>query len=618
MQKYFFLVVSLCFFQGGYSQKIDDSFYQLVSASSQQCIDIPRASNKNGERLFTWRKTVCQFNQLWKFEQVDAYYIIRSKYNNKVIAKNNNIVEQQDYKNSEQQHWQIKKSGDYIFIISNENGLALTVSGQSEIVLEEFDRRESQKWYLNPSRLDYVEGGFNQVLTPEEMKADVEYFFDKLVEIHVNPYAFVSKDSLEQRKELLLKELKQPLKRYEFNRIISSLNGMFDGHTNIQDYDFSYFQTYVNNYGRIIPFKFKYTPQNLYLNTEIDTLKHLEILSINNIPFSKISSEIEKRENLELRKMRNTSIQSNLYGLMFGLFDIQSPYNLIVLDTLTNEIKKVELFGLPKFQLSFAKRTNIELYSSRIYPEESIAIIEYNNCYSKNRSKFNRYIDSVFMVINKSGIKHLFIDISRNGGGSTSTNNVFYRNINHTPKNWVETYTKKISNESKLHVFGLSLSFSSKPFEERMAEYNAKIKAGNLGSWASEISSLENGDFFHKDIIFCQDEVSNGYSNNLYIIQSELTFSAAVDMSAWFRYSDVGLLVGSETGGTTEVYIEGINFYLPNSNIFFRVSDNYSSYPNGSLDQGIIPDVDLGPDFYKDKYELEDLKHFLNLINASY
>ena len=59
------------------------------------------------------------------------------------------------------------------------------------------------------------------------------------------------------------------------------------------------------------------------------------------------------------------------------------------------------------------------------------------------------------------------------------------------------------------------------------------------------------------------------------------------------------------------VYIEGIPFVLPNSRLNFRVADNYSSYPNGSLDKGVLPDIDLHDGFYKDKYSLDDLKQFI-------
>ena len=52
-------------------------------------------------------------------------------------------------------------------------------------------------------------------------------------------------------------------------------------------------------------------------------------------------------------------------------------------------------------------------------------------------------------------------------------------------------------------------------------------------------------------------------------------------------------------------------FYLPISGIDFRIADNYCVFPGGDLKRGIIPDVDLGDNFYKETFELGDLKNFL-------
>jgi hypothetical protein len=567
MKNLVLLFVAIILTQSCNFQKIDAGFYHIVSLSNQQSIAIPRASNKNGEQLKVRYKTGNKFNQLWTFEPVKDYYIIRSKYNNKVLTSNNNIAEQQEYVNSENQHWKIEKMKDTISIISMETGLALTLAPHREVVLNEFKGNVSQKWYLKPGGLEYVKSGFNQVLTPEEMKEDVEFFFSKLKDVHVNPYAFVPKDSLEYRKELLLKSLRKPLKRYEFHRIISSLNGMFDGHTGIQRFDYDYYNSYLKNNGGILPFKIKFTPNSLCIDSEIDSLKHLKILSINNIPFSKISSEIEMRENLEFRPMRNARIERDFHNLLFGLFDIQSPFILKVYDTLTFDNKTLNIYGSPHFLLNKNNNPETKQYDFRIYPQESIAIIEYNTCNIKNKSKFNIYIDNAFEIVKQQNIKHLFIDISRNSGGSDINNQVFYNNINHNPNPW---------------------------------SYKVKEKA-----------RIANSDFSNYKVEFCNDTVLDGFANNVYLIQSHWTYSAAMDVSAWFKYGEVGTIIGTETGGPTEVYIEAPRNKLPNSKLIIKVAKKHSIYPNGNPQKGIEPDVLIKKDFPKEKYDLQDLKAFL-------
>ena len=597
------------------TNKLPDQYCQIVSKPYSKSINIPRASEYEGERLILWDKKHCRFNQEWKLEPINGYFIIRSKYNNLVIGSNDRIVQQNKYAGNNNQLWEIQPTKDGYLIISKENQLVLTATNSQhdniELKLSERTNDDSQIWYFEPSGMEYEKTNFNRILTAEEMTADIEYFFSKLNEVHVNPYAFVSKDSVTLRKNELLKQVSKPMPVYKFCQIISGINGLFDGHTGISEIDWDYINNYNNHYGRYFPYVIKYGENAIYVQSDVDSLMHKKIIAINGISVPKIRSEIEKRISLESRTMRNLRIEKNFAFYLMGIFDIKPPFDISLVDTLNNTEKSFRTAGVIAFQLPQKVQLNTKPYSFREFPNESIAIIEYNTCGINNLKEFDNYIDSVFRVIKQNGIQDLFIDISRNGGGSTSTNDIFYKNINHLPNSWVETYTKKISQESKLHTMGLSLYNSSDSFEKRMAEYKKRIESDNLSSWQKEITSIENGGFFHKDLRFCTDKVTNGYANNLYIIQSVHTYSAAVDMSAWFKYSKVGKLIGTETGGMSTVYIEGIPFVLPNSKLNFRVSDNYSSYPNGSLEKGIMPDVYLPQDFYKEKYSLNDLKQFI-------
>ena len=625
MKRNLILLIAIIFTSlHGMSKNINDNFCQIVSVKYQESINIPRASEHEGERLIVWNKGDVRFNQIWKFEPVKNDYIIRSKYNNKVISVENKTVTQKEYNQSEEQLWKIKNTEGGIFIISNGTGLALSVepldSNNKELVLTDFDKRESQKWVLQPAGLENYKADFNKVLSPEEMRQDVEYFFSKLEEVHVNPCAFVGCDSLEKRKESLLESLSQPMKRYEFTRVLSALNGMFDGHTGIMsDFDWDYMNYFKYSYGRYIPCYFKYQPGKLTFDTGVDSLKNLKIMSINHISTNKISNEIEKRENLEIKAMRNYEISNNYHGLLFGLFDIQSPYQIEVLDTLNHVKRMIEFDGIPYFQMPKKNKSVWKDYDMRIYPEDSIAIIEHNTCmfldYSPEMNKFYDYIDSVFRVINQAGIKHLFIDISRNGGGGSNANNVFYRNINHDPHPWQLEFKRKVSQESKFLLTGFSLAEDSDPYDERLAKYNAKVEAGLLSEFQTDFVNAKNGELYGSTIKKNTDRVTNGYSNKIYLIQGFLTFSAPIDMAGWFKYGKVGPVIGSETGGTTEVYIEGIPFFMPRSNIKFRVADEYEKYPDGELHKGIQPDINLGPGFYKDHYDLNDLKQFIRLAN---
>lgn len=615
--KYLSAIVFLCVFINIQctSTNLPDSYCQVVSKLYRKSINIPRASEKQGERLMLWDKEDCRVNQEWKLEAFEGSFIIRSKHNQLVITSNGGTIQQSRFSGSANQLWMMQKTNDGYIILSKENQLALTAKtiepDNIELSLCENTNSDSQLWYFEPSGIEYEKTNFNRVLTVDEMVADIDYFFDKLNEVHVNPYAFTSKDSLTHRKHELLQQVSKPMPVYEFCRIISSINRLFDGHTGTSELDWEYIRSYRNRYCRFFPYTIKYGLDAISFKSDIDSLKHKKIVAINDIPIVQIKSEIEKRISLENRVLRNIGIETSFPFYLLGIFDIKPPFNICVVDTLNNTKDSFQTDGVMSFHLPQYGQSNTDAYSFREFTNDSIAIIEYNTCAINDLKIFNHYIDSVFSSIKHHAIKHLFIDISRNGGGSSITNNVFYKNINHQPTPWVESYTKKISQESKLHVMGLSLFFSSDSYEQRMVEYKRRINAGNLSHWQKEIVNIENGGFFHKELTHCTDKVTDGYANNLYIIQSARTYSAAAEMSAWFKNSGVGTLIGTETGGMSAVYIEGIPFSLPNSKLGFRVADNYTTYPNGSLDKGIMPDVFFPESFYKERYTLGDLKQFL-------
>src|SRR6478735_10977965 len=71
-----------------------------------------------------------------------------------------------------------------------------------------------------------------QKFTPEELKQDLQFLFEKLESIHPSLYHYTPKSEVDEKRSALEKELDHPMTRLEFARkaipVISMLN---DGHT---------------------------------------------------------------------------------------------------------------------------------------------------------------------------------------------------------------------------------------------------------------------------------------------------------------------------------------------------------------------------------------------------
>lgn len=600
--------ITLCLFAH------EKSKVQITSTKINKCINIPQAQTKEGVELIVWNSFDFGLNQQWQIHKVADYYIIQSIYNNLVMSAVNNSVIQKKYDGNNMQHWLIDSTSNGFMIrsLATSKVLTITDSNSYSLFLNDSDKSLLQLWKFEKTGIENYQAEFNKLLTVSEMHEDINYFFSKLNEVHVNPYAFCTKDSIELRKQELLERINTPLRKIEFNQIISCLNGLFDSHTNINRFDIDYYNTYSYGYGKIFPYQIKYSNGNIFLSSKIDSLKHLKLLSINGVTIKSILNELNQRFNYEIQHVTNANIEENFQYYLFGILNMEAPFVINGYDTLDLKNKRIETNGITRFQLEnlFKKE-----YDFRIYAEDSIAIIEHNTCRIKDLERFNNNIDSIFNIIIQQNIKYLFIDISKNTGGSSHKNHVFYRNLAHEPKTWVEKTQMKITLDSKMHTCHLSRYFSNKSFEERYNKYLEYINSDKLTQYQKNIVKYENGYIRNSKSYNYNFKNKITYHNKIFLIQGHNTYSAGVEMAAWFKYGKVGTIIGSETGGTTAVYIESIPFYMKNSNIKFSIADKFSTYPNGKLNQGIKPDIDLGEGFCKQKFSLDDLKQYLSKID---
>ena len=363
------------------ANNLTEGHYQIISKQFQKSINIPWASIKVGERLIVWDKNDCRFNQEWKFEKQGDFYAIRSKFNYMAITASGSKVQQYLYTGADNQLWIVSDTLNSFIIISKNTGLVMTVDSLNsvglELVLKEKRSDNSQLWNIEPSGLEYMKADFNRILSPAEMKTDMDYFFKKLYEVHVNPYAFVSRDSLEQRKRELYAEIKKPMKRLEFARVISGINGLFDGHTGVDVYDKLYVNTYYYSYGSFFSYDISCKGNKIFIRSDIDSLNNQEIISINNIKVDSICREIKKRVSHENEKLMNYKVEANFKFYLIGLFNIQAPYQ-IEIKTSPDKILTYKTSGKPYFLFPGYQNTNERKYTFREYPEDSIAIIEYN------------------------------------------------------------------------------------------------------------------------------------------------------------------------------------------------------------------------------------------------
>ena len=437
----------------------------------------------------------------------------------------------------------------------------------------------------------------DSLFTPEQMREDLLFFYDKVLKTHPNPYHAISKDSLDKKVEVLLKSLDKPLNRREFWLKIATLNACFDAHTEVMrigeilDYFWANSKPQISwnlsNNMMILD-----SLRNFYFNPAYsDSLlagKHIK--SVNGMPANQIIDKIStyySHESKNPLSHRFSDYFFVLYPHLFGRVDsFRFEYinnNEVAVRTFTSN--DTALYTQAKQQTNdknvYGEKNFVRF---NIY-EDSIAIIELNTFESGYLGKnYRKDLEAIMNTVVNKNVKHLFIDVSANGGGS----DICALEI----LNFIKTEKKKYSDGSS----------------------EIKISPGYRAIMAQ--SSLPDGTMIKREHYWRKNNSKIQYNQNFYLIQSTIgTRSASVSLASLVKAYKLGTIIGEETGGITGCYTNCVCWAMPNTAIPFMCSTVKAIDVDGAMDgRGVLPDIE-----YKMKnpykiFTLEQLKEMLQLI----
>ncbi len=444
--------------------------------------------------------------------------------------------------------------------------------------------------------------GEDSLFTPEQMREDVLFFYEKIQQTHPNPYHVLSKDSLDEKVRQILESLDKPMNRREFWLKIAVLNAYFDAHTTILNViELSNYQKTNSNIkiGNLILSDYS---KNLYFNPEYkdSLLAGKQIKSINNIPayqivetFSAYYSHENKNRLSQLFAHHLNLLYSNIFGNVDSLqIEYLKNDNELAIHTLyPPDTSKKTISATPTQYEWKAIRFNL-------YEEESIAVIEINTSTPERLSKHYREdLDTIMATVIAKNIQYLFIDVSRNGGGNSDYANEI---LNFIKTN--ENYYYSASAEIKI----------SPSYRTRMAP---NLSLYNKKSLKSIGYYNPDGSIMKYDYYWTKNNASIQYDRNLYLIQSMAgTHSAAISLASLVKAYKFGTIIGEETGGLTACYIDVMCYIMPNASIPFWCSHKKVTDVGGIWGKGVIPDVEykIGNPFGK-SFTLAELKEMLQL-----
>ena len=445
----------------------------------------------------------------------------------------------------------------------------------------------------------------DSLFTPEQLQEDFRYFCKIILETHPNPYHVISKDIFDAKVENILKSLDKPMNRRKFWLKIATFNACFDGHTSIEKIS----EVYKPNSKLILPSNLLRLDSlgNLYFNPQHrdSLLAGKYIKSMNNILARQIIDTISayySHENKNLLPIEFFYTSSLIYRNLFD--DIDSIRIEYIRD---NEVNIHTFYPWkPPTNTASSTQTKQETEKKKfihfnIYEEESIAVIKIDNFIPYFLGEnYRKDLEKIMSAVVKKNIKHLFIDISSNGGGDSD--------------NALEILNFIKTDKKKYNVDTSEIRISPVSCEHK--KLNCKNFASFVKKNKKQLYETPDGKIMMKeDYYWTKNNSKIQYSQNVYLIQSECSASATVDLSSVVKAYKLAIIIGSETGGLTGCYIDSPTLAMPNTLIPFRCSVQKSINVGGTMDgRGVLPDVEYKIENPYKSFTLEQLKEMLQLI----
>lgn len=199
-------------------------------------------------------------------------------------------------------------------------------------------------------------------------------------------------------------------------------------------------------------------------------------------------------------------------------------------------------------------------YDYRIFLQESICYLQFNQCVDMPENPFEAFLDSMFTEMDAKKVKTLVVDAQYNGGGSSRLCDALLQHL--YPIGELEDYTTYLR------------------FSNLMAAYNRKIAAVKA-RWE------EDG---HKDELYempspkipAEYQQPTIYEGNVVFVMGPKTYSSAGILLTLARDNHIGTIIGTTSTFSPSHYGEILPYRLPNTGVLGSISCKFFARPDAA------------------------------------
>lgn len=455
--------------------------------------------------------------------------------------------------------------------------------------------------------------GQTKVLTPGQVKEDVDIFIAAMKEAHPGLNLYLKPQELDNLFDDLStggtsegKEL-----RAFYRSLLKVVVAIGDGHTGL--YENKLFQKAYTYHENELPFDVAIINGEAFVSSwcgETPAIPiHAELLSINGKSVSASLQEMfsltsADGNRIPFKAAYTEKIFSRRYAKLFGT---ATTYQVKV-RTPAGAEEMYTVAGVHDTLLQ-NRRTEAIPLSFSLHSEADYAVLTVNTFQYRVMRKagldYHEFLKASFKELKKRKIGNLIIDLRENYGGDNILALALYSYLTSG------SFTAMAPSLTKLN-------------EVLSVGPHSTFPAGNYPFLRThKVAPLANGFFELRDGIDSQKDYDSNYiysgpgnkpanigknkfAGKVYCLTSPLTFSAAANFATLLQRDDRAIFIGEETGGATGAYCGG-GYYtvtLPHSQIRLQIpfmQRSVSGLDKNEVGRGVIPD-------YPVKKTIEDVR----------
>ena len=420
------------------------------------------------------------------------------------------------------------------------------------------------------------------LLSPTEMKEDIRFYFHMIRDIHPDPYQRYDSLTFVRLEAEMIESCSEPMAREDFGFRLMKTRKFLDGHVGVFDF-FSlpgrYHFPSVEFQGDLMLLG------NDTLLAVRDSFASYTALDVDSmIPWDQPSKIRNENMNLLLNLLLSPANKSTM--TYTGVLKTANGTRDTLIYVDTRRVKKNPIYTQP--------------YSSKFYPEDSIAVLYYNSCmiYGEEDVKhYEGYVNAFFDELKSKKIKTLFIDVTHNGGGSDGNNSVI---INHLKADAFTSKVRMTGKRAGIEEY-LKSDLVKKFFNENETTKNYWLETFGNPIMEKGVAVLEES----------APARESGYEGNVFVIMGNRTYSAGADFCLSIKAFKAATLVGEKAGQYYPICGNAIRGTLPNSKVMYQIPSTEAFYePETLFENGYIcPDISYP---LKEEMRVEDYKEILS------